>query len=340
MKEEKIRFYGILFMMLFVLIFIFGFWIHNVTSALKVCIVSFIFAAIYWETPRWLVLKACKQIPGLIHTKKRIQLILKFLIPCVFLLPIFEMEVLQIIGIVNFTIHDYWNYLFFFGLNLICLTVVIVLYESIYYIKNWKIAFAETERVKKMNLNVQYQFLKEQIKPHFLFNSLNTLASLIQSNPIKAEEFVEEMSSVYRYLLSKKEKQLSPLPEEINFLKSYIAMLKTRFAESLQVDMDLDDSIPNLLIPPFVLQLLVENAVKHNTISIEQPLYVTIKISNDNHLIVANNIQKKNIAEHSEKTGLMNLIARYKLLNKEDELLILNDEKTFQVTLPLIHELN
>ena len=336
MKEFKLRMGGILFMMVFVSIFIFGVLIHDLNSALNIFGASLIFAIIYWESSRWLVLKACKLKPGLINTKKRIQLILQNLLPCVFLLPLLEMEVLQLMRIVYFSVHNYWNYLFYFGLNFICVAIVIVLYESIYYIHNWKIAFAESERMKKINLNTQYQILKDQIKPHFLFNSLNTLAALIQMDQDKAEEFVEEMSCVYRYLLSKKEIDLAPVKEEIDFLKSYIIMLKTRFAESLQIEMEFKYCIEHLFIPPFVLQLLIENAVKHNTVSKENPLLVSIKMDDKNNLIVTNNIQIKSSPEPSEKTGLMNLISRYKLLNKEEDLLILNDQKQFQVILPLL----
>ena len=336
MKEGKLRVYGILFMMIFVFTFIFGALIHDLSSAINIITVSFLFAGSYWELSRWVILKAGKLRPGLKNTKNRILLILQFLLPCAILIPILEMEVLQIMKVIYFTSHNYWNYLFYFSLDIICLVVIVTLYESVYYIQNWKIQHAETERMKEMNINTQYQFLKDQIKPHFLFNSLNTLTHLISNNSEKAEQFVEEMSTVYRYLLSKKEKELSVLSDELDFLKAYIGMLKTRFDDCLIIDIKIDENKRNYLIPPFVLQLLVENAVKHNKLSGEFPLTVSIKNSANDCLVISNNIQKKHKVEPSEKTGLINLITRYKLLNKEEELIILNDDKTFTVILPLI----
>jgi two-component system LytT family sensor kinase len=145
-----------------------------------------------------------------------------------------------------------------------------------------------------------------------------------------------EMSAVYRYLLSKKETELTVLRDELRFLNSYVLMLKTRFADSLQMKIAIDEKEFDYLLPPFVLQLLVENAVKHNIVSREMPLHVSITNDEKHNLIITNNIQRKRQPEPSEKTGLTNLITRYQLLKKEDQLCITDDGHTFKIVLPLI----
>lgn len=335
MKELKVRLYGIITLMIFVAIFIFGVLIHDVRSAINIVGVSLMFAIIYWESSRWVVFRACNKIPGFDLTNQRIILILRYILPFAMLLPFFQMKLLEVFEVIYFSVFKVWNYLFYFGLNLITLSVVVVLYESIYYIRNWKLTLAESDSIKKINLKNQNQFLKEQIKPHFLFNCLNTLAALIHSEPDKAEEYVLEMSSVYRYLLSKKEVELAILQDELDFLNSYILMLKMRFADSLKIEIHLNLNAQNYLIPPFVLQLLLENAVKHNVVAKEFPLNVVIKFNGES-LVISNPIRPKPIPDPSEKTGLMNLISRYKLLNLEEELLIINDNVNFTVILPLV----
>ncbi|GAC1589676.1 MAG: hypothetical protein NVS3B19_09870 [Ginsengibacter sp.] len=212
---------------------------------------------------------------------------------------------------------------------------MIILYKSFYYIQNWKLAFAESERMMQINLNIQFELLRDQIKPHFLFNSLNTLAYLIQTNQEQAEEFVVEMSRVYRYFLNRKQEKLSSLSDEVNFLTSYILMLKTRFGESLNVNLKIDSALYNYFIPPFVLQLLIENAVKHNLVSKEKPLDITIR-SEEEQLIIENPIQLKSQPEPSEKTGLNNIIMRYKLLNYKNDIQIKKENGLFIIIIPLI----
>ena len=244
------------------------------------------------------------------------------------------MQILEIFRIVYFKTRS-WNYVFYFGVNFLCLSVMIILYKSFYYIQNWKLAFAESERMMQINLNSQFELLRDQIKPHFLFNSLNTLAYLIQTNQEQAEEFVVEMSRVYRYFLNRKQDKLSSLIDEINFLNSYILMLKTRFGESLNVYLKIDATFHHYFIPPFVLQLLIENAVKHNLVSKEKPLTITIE-SEEARLIISNPIQLKSKPEPSEKTGLKNIITRYKLLDKNYDVQIKTANGLFIITIPLI----
>lgn len=330
----KFRIYSIIAIMLFFLICLFGALITNFNSGLRIVIVSLLFSLIYCEISRWIVQNACTSLPGLSNSKKRFFFILQYVIPCVFLIPIIEMQILEIFKIVYFKTRS-WNYVFYFGVNFLCLSVMIILYKCFYYIQNWKIAFAESERMMQINLNSQFELLRDQIKPHFLFNSLNTLAYLIHHNQERAEEFVIEMSKVYRYFLNRKQDRLTTLKDEISFLHSYISMLKTRFGDALSIDMKINASVYEYFVPPFVLQLLIENAVKHNLVSKDRPLAITIQ-SEHIKLSISNPIQLKTTTEPSDKTGLSNIISRYKLLNKENDVNIQSAEGVFKVTIPLI----
>ncbi|MCS3797747.1 sensor histidine kinase [Niastella sp. OAS944] len=340
MNEKKIRLYSPIFLFLFTVLFFMGMYIRDIRTAVLVVIMSAFYCILATESARLIFNLGRKKYPGLINTKSRVMYALRIGIPFLILVPVLEEAFTVAIGF--FPLYKikwgdlFWDYLFMVGLNVLGTAVVVGLFEGLYYIQNWKVLYAESERLKQINMNSQYQFLKDQVKPHFLFNSLNTLASLIGSDAERAEKFVMEMSAVYRYLLSKKETELALLRDELKFLNSYVLMLKTRFADSLQMQIDIDEQEYEYLLPPFVLQLLVENAVKHNVVSREMPLCVTITNDDKHNLIIANNIQRKRKPEPSERTGLTNLITRYQLLKKEEQLCITDDGEVFRIVLPLI----
>lgn len=189
---------------------------------------------------------------------------------------------------------------------------------------------------QEMN-EVQMRALQSQISPHFLFNSLNSLSSLIADEPRKAEQFVDEMSTVYRYLLQTSEHELTSLSTEIKFITAYYHLLKTRYGQGFDLTIDIPDQCKDCLIPPLTLQLLVENAVKHNIVSADCPLHIHIYTDRDNGtLTVSNNLQRrsrKGIA--STQKGLLNITTKYKLLN-QPEIKILESGDNFKVVVPLI----
>jgi sensor histidine kinase YesM len=194
----------------------------------------------------------------------------------------------------------------------------------------------KAERLEKENLETQYQGLKTQVNPHFLFNSLNTLSALIPSMPAKAERFVEELSMVYRYLLRSNEQDLISLKEELGFIRSYDLLLKTRFDEGFLLHINVPGMMLDHRLPPLTLQILVENAVKHNIISSQEPLHVYIEITGARSLSVRNNLQKKQSLMHSHKVGLKNIVSRYALLDQQPEVTISETPSEFIVTVPLI----
>jgi two-component system LytT family sensor kinase len=208
-------------------------------------------------------------------------------------------------------------------------------YETRYFIYEWGRSFTEAEELKRLNLQIQVDSLRNQINPHFLFNSLNTLSSLVSRDKINAEKFIDEMSAIYRYLLQNNEKDLIALADELHFIHSFFHLLKTRYAEAIKINIDVNDSYLDYLLPPLTLQLLVENAVKHNVVSIHKPLEIKIHTDELQQLIIENNVQQKATAVKSNKIGLTNIFAKYNLLN-QPQVIIHNTGKIFQVILPLI----
>ena len=224
-----------------------------------------------------------------------------------------------------------WAFLF----NSLVVMLVIVLYEGIRAFERWERQLRETEELKKVNLQSQFESLKSQINPHFLFNSLNTLSSLIEENPQQAEEFVEEMASVYRYLLRSNEDQLATLANELQFAQSYFHLLRTRYGANIHLKQVVDDRYHDYRLPPLTLQLLLENAVKHNVILPEQPLYIHIETGADARLRVRNNLQRKNTRVASNQVGLATIAAQFRLLGGGD-MRVDDDDQFFIVTLPLL----
>jgi LytS/YehU family sensor histidine kinase len=207
--------------------------------------------------------------------------------------------------------------------------------EAAYTFTIWKNTTVETEELKKANLQSRLESLKNQVNPHFLFNALNSLSSLINESPDEAEKFLDEMTKVYRYLLRNNEQELTTLSTEVKFLQSYFHLLKTRYGEGIVLNLSILPDYENYMIPPLTLQLLVENAVKHNVILREKPLHINVETIPGGQLMVRNSLQLKTVHVASNKVGLRNIAAKYKLMN-QPEIIIAQDETYFSVTLPLM----
>lgn len=210
-------------------------------------------------------------------------------------------------------------------------------YEGLFLFDKWKASLIEAEELKKANLQSQLDSLKSQVNPHFLFNSINSLSSLIHEDPDKAEEFLDEMSSVYRYLLQNNEQQLTTLGIELGFVRSYFHLLKTRYEKGIILNIDINKKYESYQLPPLSLQLLIENAVKHNVILEEEPLIISLTVNEKDQLVVHNNLQKKMVAMPSNKVGLANIKAKYQLLN-QPEVTVHETDTEFAVSIPLIKE--
>lgn len=215
----------------------------------------------------------------------------------------------------------------------ITLTMLVVFHFIYFYNKYQQNKVKESQIVAK-NQTAKFESLKNQLDPHFLFNSLNVLTSLIGENPNQAEKFTTKLSKVYRYVLEQKDKDLIPLEEELKFAKSYMQLLKMRFEDGINFSIPDTVSNPELKIVPLSLQLLLENSVKHNVITSNNPLEIKI-YEQHGFLVVENNINLKTSIEKGTKVGLKNIHQRYSLISKE-KVEITNKNKIFKVKLPLL----
>lgn len=202
------------------------------------------------------------------------------------------------------------------------------------FFRFWKISLTEKEELKRTSLSAEFEALKNQVNPHFLFNSLNTLSSLIDENPKQANEFVQKLASVYRYVLTHRDKETVLLHEEIDFIKSYIFLNQIRFGANLNSIIDVNTNCLNKQIPTLTVQMLIENAIKHNVISAQKPLHISITC-NPEYLTVENNLQPKLTSSESNGIGLNNIVERYKYLT-EKEVIITKTENNFEVSVPLL----
>ena len=195
--------------------------------------------------------------------------------------------------------------------------ICVLLYESIFLYDRWKKSVLESERLRRAHVQSQLEGLKSQINPHFLFNSLNTLSYLIPEDEHKAVKFVQKLSKVYRYFLEIQDQQVIPLKEELDFLKSYIFLVKERFGDNLQIKTETPAYFLEMSIVPLSLQILFENAIKHNVISKSKPLAIELFIdTKTDYLVVSNNLQKKRQVAPSTKIGLQNIKGSLCLLFK------------------------
>lgn len=208
-------------------------------------------------------------------------------------------------------------------------------WEADYTFKKWRDSVAEKQIVQQLTIQHEFETLKGQVNPHFLFNCFNTLSSLIGEDPARAEAFLNELSKVYRYLLRNNESGLSTLANELKFIQSYFQLLKTRHGDAVQFQVEVDKRYESYLLPSLSLQLLVENAVKHNVLSRNKPLVIDIFTMAGNKLAVNNNLQRRTVKGPSNRIGLENIRSKYELLDVQG-FQVLEDSKNFTVILPLI----
>jgi hypothetical protein len=221
-------------------------------------------------------------------------------------------------------------YLFGFTFSM----VMSLLFHAFYFYKELQIKKVNEQKIIARSATAQFDALKNQLDPHFLFNSLNVLVSLIEENPQAATKFTTSLSKVYRYVLEQRNKELVFVDEELSFARAYVGLLKTRFEDSIQIDIPEKSHIPDAQVVPLSLQLLLENAVKHNIVSDSKPLKLRI-YEESNQLIIENNLQKKQVAQSSTGVGLQNIASRYQLLT--DRKMSIAENKThFKVHIPIL----
>lgn len=217
---------------------------------------------------------------------------------------------------------------------IITLTVCGTCYIA-YLFRRQQQVMVENEQLQAENILNQYEVLKNQLNPHMLFNSLNTLQYLTEKDTDKAQKYIQQLSSVLRYTLRSNEAKSVTLAEEMKFVKSYMYLLEMRYGNNLQFNISIPTEAEKLLLPPMAVQMLIENAVKHNEISNRRPLTITLQ-TEGSEMIVSNPIQPKMTAETGTGVGLANLAKRYRLLYRRD--ILITENENFTARLPLISE--
>ena len=221
-----------------------------------------------------------------------------------------------------------------FWLPVTGITVVVSLFlHGRSFLLSWRESVVEAEQHKRVALASKYESLKNQVNPHFLFNSLNVLSTLVYKDQDLAARFIKQMSRIYRYVLETKDQEVVPLKTELEAIDAYIFLVKIRFGEniSFEVKVDADE---DMVVAPLTLQMLVENAVKHNIISKADPLWIKM-YQEENYIIVENNLQIKNNQQESMGIGLPNIKERYQLLS-DHELKVEDNNETFKVYIPIV----
>lgn len=295
-------------------------------------LLTYVYAFSFWQGNHFIMGLVFKRFPR--HEDLKVRLIAQISASVVYTI-IAAVGVSFLLSIltpwVSFTI-PYIKFMIFVGL--VITFAVSGIYESIFFFKQWRATILEAEKLRVENLEIQLNSLKNQVNPHFLFNSLNVLATLIHTDADKAEAFIKEFSAMYRYILEKGEKNFVTLQEEIAFLKAFIFLQKIRFGENVKVNMQIDSDSLEKMLPPVALQSVVENAFKHNIVSRKKPLELHI-FTKEGAIWVENNLQKREDGVISTGLGLQNLKAKYALLSDKAPAFY-EENDSFIARLPLL----
>lgn len=298
---------------------------------LEVTIVAFVVVVVLWETLRFIDRYLNKVMPFEAGLTKRV---------------VVQLGLGAVFGvIIRFLIYYFGEPNVPFKLDEMFLATTWVIYTILpmainlgfftsHFIDRWKKSLLLNEQLEREKSQVQFDNLKNQLNPHFLFNALTSLNSLIFEDQKLASQFLQQLSKVYRYVLQNKDKTIVSLETELSFIDHYVSLLKTRFNDSLTIEFNIPAEARGRAIVPVTLQILIENALKHNIVDRAKPLSIHITVLED-YLIVANNLQQKKLVEHSNQLGLENLKTLYAFLS-DKPLIITKDAERFLVKVPLI----
>lgn len=296
-------------------------------------VIALFFSICDWFINRAILIRLRKKYPKLKNSTQRIVFL--------FLATSTTIIIVDFIGVYLFSfIWDNVSYNFSERTRslifIILITIMIMaIYEAIYFFVLLKKSIKEEGQTKQAIIQAELDALRNRAQPHFFFNTLNTLRDIIDQNSKEdAKQFVDKLSEIYRFLLESSNVNLTSLRKELKFSKAYIHVQKERFGDNLKLNWNIPESFLDNMIAPMGLQLLLENAIKHNVISKSKPLEINISIKDD-YIIVYNRIQKKSTQLPSTKIGLKNIEKRYELISKKS-VKILNDGHQFSVSLPLL----
>lgn len=291
---------------------------------------------VVWTGFTWLAVTIRNRLPSDKDLLKRLSITIAIIAIVQALVITLIFKGYDYLNILGYQLNEstyYWSLIISFIINII----VIFAHEGFESFEKWKVTLTETEQLKKVYTQSQLLSLKSQVNPHFLFNCLNTLSSLITEDEEKAEKFLNELTRIYRYLLRGNDEQFVKLDTELQFINSYYYLIRARYGESVQLTINVDQQYRDKLVTPLLLQTLFEYSFNTNMIAKDKPLLYTITIDHNGRLLLTNNIQLKHNAESVSTAGITNLSDKYRLLTGE-EISIVNNGNMCNVNVPLLDE--
>ncbi|WP_266366921.1 sensor histidine kinase [Tellurirhabdus rosea] len=282
-----------------------------------------------------LIRYSIRKYPGLSQTRQRLRLMIGWSLPVVYTLNILTLWLFSKVPLlaIPFSWESYWTVL---GVGVLFVVVFSLGNSYFYALQRWQTEEIENEALKKNTLRRRFEDLKGRVNPHFLFNSLNSLSSLIAEDRPCAERFVDELAKVYRYLLHLNTSEpLTTLDRELAFINSYAFLLKTRYGNGISLHMELETDPAHCYLPPLTLQTLVDNAMKHNVILTQNPLHIHIRATESGQILVWNTIRKRMVRVDTRPAGLSGLAAKYRLVGDQD-IQVRDDGARFLVELPAL----
>lgn len=299
-----------------------------------VYLISVAFTALYWNGACFIIFYFRRKIPEFNRTKSRL---INSAIFIMIWMSIGGLPLKLLFGVKNIQeILQPSEHTQFIPFNFTAAVIITLAYEAVYFFEKWKVTFRQNEELKNQQIRTQFEVLQNQMSPHFLFNSLNALTTLIAENQDTAIEFTQKLSEVYRYILQTKDKELVKLSEEIEFSRAYLFLLQMRYPENLATEFSIEEQYMDQYVAPLTIQMLIENAIKHNVISKTHPLKIEIYVENGLSVVVKNNLQIKKTIEKSTKTGLANIKKRYQFLG-DREIDVITTAQNYMVAIPLIN---
>ena len=292
---------------------------------------SIVSSLIVWLGSGLISMTLMKRISVFVHPFKLITSLIASLIVYSTLVVLAELELIERINCITIGYST--------RIATIVITVLITLFitavhSSYYFFISWKENMFKAEKLEKENLLAQYETLKTQVNPHFVFNSLNTLLTMVECNP-EAVKYVESLAEFLRYVLQTRDKEVVLLRDELTITNQYLVLQKGRFGDKLRISMDVPEQYYHFAVPPLALQMLLENAIKHNVISKDNNLNIKVYVEDKTYLVVENNINPKKEVENSMGIGLNNIKNRYMFLSGK-EVIISEESGIFKVSLPLV----
>lgn len=309
-----------------------GFMLSHATEFIVEALFCLLFTVVLFETGLWLSMLSNNKFHWYTNNAVRfsVQLILHIAIVSVVILIFFTIELPKRYDYDDLTIR---RTLIFGAIFSILISTG---FTAVQLFRNWTQSSLEAMEIKEQALQSELNALKLQLDPHFLFNNLSTLTSLIEENQGLAVKYVANLSAVYRYVLSNRHKNMITLKIELDFIKEYLFLYQIRYGDSIRIKISEDNLYLSRYIPPLTLQLLIENAIKHNSFSLSAPLVITIRYENE-WIIVHNNKSAKFAKEHSEGIGLEHIFHSYKLLGSSIIPEVNDLETAFEVRIPLLN---